>query len=181
MIRRLLVANRGEIAVRIIRTCRDLGIETVAVYSDADRDALALRLANRAVGIGEAPAAKSYLNAQAVVAAAIFTDCDAVHPGYGFLSENAEFAQLCRRRRLIFVGPLPNHISLMGDKAAARHAAQQAGVPVIPGSDGTVASRVDTQRIATEIGYPILIKAAAGGGGKGMRVVASHRDLEPSL
>jgi acetyl-CoA carboxylase biotin carboxylase subunit len=181
MIRRLLVANRGEIAVRIIRTCRDLGVETVQVYSKADRDGLAVRLAHRAVGIGEAPAAKSYLNAQALVAAALFTDCDAVHPGYGFLSENAEFAQLCQRKRLIFVGPLPDHIRLMGDKAAARRAAQEAGVPVIPGSDGTVASLAEAQRVASDIGYPILIKASAGGGGKGMRVVASPRDLEPSL
>jgi acetyl-CoA carboxylase, biotin carboxylase subunit len=181
MIRRLLVANRGEIAVRVIRTCRALGIETVAVYSSADRGSLPARLADRRVGIGEAPAAKSYLNAQAIVAAALFTECDAVHPGYGFLSENAEFAELCRRKGLTFVGPDAEHIRLMGDKAAARKAAQQAGVPVVPGSGGTVASLDAARDVAAGIGYPILIKAAAGGGGKGMRVIESPRELEAAL
>ena len=181
MIRRLLVANRGEIAARIIRTCRELDIETVAVYSDADRDALAVHIADRAVGIGEAPATKSYLNAQALVAAAMFTDCDAVHPGYGFLSENADFADLCGRKGLLFVGPRPEHIRLMGDKAAARRMARGAGVPVVPGSDGPVASVSEAQRIAEDIGYPILIKAVAGGGGKGMRVIASREELGAAL
>jgi acetyl-CoA carboxylase biotin carboxylase subunit len=181
MIRRLLVANRGEIAVRIIHTCRALGIETVAVYSSADRGSLAVRLADHSVGIGEAPAAKSYLNAQALVAAALFTDCDAVHPGYGFLSENAEFAQLCRRKRLTFVGPEPEHIRLMGDKAAAREAARQAGVPVVSGSEGNVDSVDAARRVAQSIGCPMLIKAAAGGGGKGMRVIESPRELESAL
>ena len=181
MIRRLLIANRGEIAVRILRTCRELGIETVAVYSDADHDAPTVKAADHAVGIGAAPAAQSYLNANALVAAALFTDCDAVHPGYGFLSENARFAAYCARKGLIFVGPSPEQIRLMGDKAAARRVARESGVPVIPGSEGALASIDETRRIAREVGFPLLIKAAAGGGGKGMRVVESTNDLEAAL
>ena len=181
MIRRLLIANRGEIAVRIERTCRALGIQTVAVYSDADRDSRVVAAADRAVGIGPAPAAQSYLNGNALVAAALFTDCDAVHPGYGFLSENAAFAAQCTRKGLTFVGPSPEHIRLMGDKAAARRIAREAGVPVIPGSDGALASIEDAQRIASDIGYPLLIKAAAGGGGKGMRVVEGAAELEGAV
>ena len=181
MIRRLLIANRGEIAVRILRTCRELGIETVAVYSDADRDASTVNAADYAVGIGAAPAAQSYLNANALVAAALFTDCDAVHPGYGFLSENARFAAQCARKGLTFVGPSPEQIGLMGDKAAARRVAQESGVPVIPGSDGALTSVDEARRIARAVGFPLLIKAAAGGGGKGMRVVESAKELEAAL
>jgi acetyl-CoA carboxylase biotin carboxylase subunit len=181
MIRRLLIANRGEIAMRILRTCRSLGIETVAVYSDADRSAPITRLADSCIGIGDAPATKSYLNAQALLAAALFTDCDAVHPGYGFLSESALFAEMCLRKGITFVGPTPQQIRLMGDKAAARKAAQSARVPVVPGSEGIVPSLDVARQIATTIGYPILVKAAAGGGGKGMRVIESPRDLEGAL
>jgi acetyl-CoA carboxylase, biotin carboxylase subunit len=181
MIRRLLVANRGEIAVRIVRACRDLGIESVQVHSDADRDSLAVRLAHRAVGIGPAPARESYLNAPALIAAARFTDCDAIHPGYGFLSESANFAELCARSNLVFVGPSPAHIRLMGDKAAARSAAQKAGVPVIPGSDGALSDPARLTEVARDVGYPLLIKASAGGGGKGMRVVESPRQLEQAF
>ncbi|GJH19105.1 acetyl-CoA carboxylase biotin carboxylase subunit [Caballeronia novacaledonica] len=176
--RRVLIANRGEIAVRIIRACRDLGIETVQVYSDADRDSLAVRLADRAVCIGPPRSSESYLNARFIVSAALVHGVDAIHPGYGFLSENAGFAELCEKEGVVFIGPSARVISLMGDKAMARRMAEEAGVPTTPGSRGTVESPTQAREIAREIGYPVLLKAAAGGGGRGMRVVHDPADLD---
>lgn len=176
MLKRVLVANRGEIAVRIIRACREAGIETVAVYSTADRGALHTELATRAVCIG--PPKASYLNMQSILAAATATSCDAVHPGYGFLSENSEFARLCRKCGLTWIGPSAKVIERMGNKAAARALMLQAGVPVVPGSAGSVATPEEARRVAEEIGYPVLIKAAAGGGGRGMRQALSADELE---
>ena len=180
-IRRVLVANRGEIAVRIIRACRDLGIETVQVFSTADRDSLAVRLADHSVCIGGATAAESYLSAKTLVEAAVMTNADAVHPGYGFLSENAEFAELCVKAGLIFIGPSAAVIRLMGDKAAARRAAMTAGIPVTPGSPNPISDPSEAIDIAARIGYPVLIKASAGGGGRGMRVVESEAALADML
>ena len=179
-IRRLLVANRGEIAVRILRSCRDLGIECVQAYSEADRDSLAVKTADDSICIGPAPSRRSYLNAQAIVAAAILADCDAVHPGYGFLAENAEFAALCARHGLTFVGPRPEVIRQMGNKAEARGIARAAGLPVVPGS-GLIATEADARRAASGIGFPVLIKASAGGGGRGMRVAWSADELPAAL
>jgi len=176
-VNRVLVANRGEIAVRVIRACRALGLETVTVYSEADRGALHTRLADRAVCIGPARAAESYLNVPAILAAALGTKCDAVHPGYGFLAENAAFAEACAEHGLRFVGPPPEAIRLMGDKLRAREIAAKVGVPVIPGSDGPLGSPADGARAAERIGYPLLLKAAAGGGGRGMRVIGSASEL----
>ncbi|CDY77033.1 Biotin carboxylase of acetyl-CoA carboxylase [Caballeronia glathei] len=176
--KRVLVANRGEIAVRIIRACRDLGIETVQVYSDADRDSLPVRLADRAVCIGPARSGESYLNARFIVSAALVHGADAIHPGYGFLSENAGFAALCEQEGVTFIGPSARVISLMGDKAMARRMADEAGVPTTPGSRGTVASAAEARAIAVELGYPVLLKAAAGGGGRGMRVVREPAELD---
>lgn len=175
--KRVLVANRGEIAVRVTRACRALGLETVTVYSEADRGALHTRLADRAVCIGPARAAESYLNVPAILAAALGTKCDAVHPGYGFLAENAAFAEACAEHGLRFVGPAPEAIRLMGDKLRAREIAAKVGVPVIPGSDGPLGSPADAARAAERIGYPLLLKAAAGGGGRGMRVISSASEL----
>ena len=179
MFHRILIANRGEIALRVIRTCQEMNIETVAVYSTADRDALHVHLSTHAVCIGPAKAGESYLNPVAILTAAIETGCDAVHPGYGFLSENPEFADLCAKCGLTYIGPSGDVIRKMGDKAAARALMQQAGVPVVPGSDGTVELE-EAQRVADEIGYPVLIKASAGGGGRGMRRVDRAEDL-PAL
>jgi len=179
-IRRLLVANRGEIAVRILRACRELGIETVQVYSEADRDSLPVRMADRAVCIGPARAADSYLRGDFIASAALTCGAQAIHPGYGFLSENAAFARLCRDAGLIFVGPTPEVIDLMGEKSQARRMAVAAGVPVTPGSEGTVKDAAEAQREANRIGYPVLLKAAAGGGGRGMRRVDRAQDLEES-
>ena len=175
--KRVLVANRGEIAVRVIRACRALGLETVAVYSEADREALHTRLADRAVCIGPARAAESYLHAPALLATALGTRCDAVHPGYGFLAENAAFAEACAEHGLRFVGPPAEAIRLMGDKLKAREVAARVGVPVIPGSDGPLASPEAAATVAARVGYPLLLKAAAGGGGRGMRVVGSAAEL----
>ncbi|MGQ3070096.1 MAG: acetyl-CoA carboxylase biotin carboxylase subunit [Ferrovibrionaceae bacterium] len=174
---KLLVANRGEIAVRVIRAARELGIRTVAVHSTADRDGLAVRLADEAVEIGPAQATKSYLNAQALLDAAKSTGADAIHPGYGFLSENAAFAEAVTRAGLIFVGPSAEAIRRMGDKAAARAAAMSADVPTVPGSDGVVESVDEALRIAGTIGYPVMIKASAGGGGRGIRVARDAAEL----
>jgi len=164
--------------VRIIRACRDLGIETVQVYSDADRDSLPVRLADRAVCIGPARSGESYLNARFIVSAALVHGADAIHPGYGFLSENAGFAALCEQEGVTFIGPSARVISLMGDKAMARRMADEAGVPTTPGSRGTVASAAEARAIAVELGYPVLLKAAAGGGGRGMRVVREPAELD---
>ena len=170
MFRKLLVANRGEIALRIVRACRELDIATVAVYSEADREALHVRFADEAVCIGPARASQSYLKVPRIIAAAEVTGAEAVHPGYGFLAENAEFAEICRSSDLVFVGPAPDQIRAMGDKAVARQTMRAAGIPVVPGSGGTVEDEAEALALAAEIGYPVMIKATAGGGGKGMRI-----------
>jgi acetyl-CoA carboxylase, biotin carboxylase subunit len=178
--RRVLIANRGEGAVRIVRACRELGVESVAVYSTADRDSLHVSLADQAVQIGPPPAALSYLNIPSLVAAATTTGCEAVHPGWGFLAENAEFARSCEDNELVFVGPRPETIETMGDKVQAKEAMRAAGLPLVPGSDGE-ATLAEAKALAGEIGFPLLLKASAGGGGKGMRLVASAEDLESSF
>jgi len=178
MIRKLLVANRGEIARRVIRTARRMGIATVAVYSDADMKALHVAEADEAVRIGPAPVAQSYLHMQAVLEAASQTGADAIHPGYGLLSENANFAQACRDQGLIFVGPGTEAIASMGSKTAAREAMQRAGVPIVPGSEGAVGSADEAIRLATDMGYPVMLKAAFGGGGIGMQSVSNAEELE---
>ncbi|MGE0501675.1 MAG: acetyl-CoA carboxylase biotin carboxylase subunit [Rhizobiaceae bacterium] len=176
-LKRVLVANRGEIALRVIRACRELGIETVAVFSEADRGSLPTRLADRAVCIGHSAAAKSYLNGPGIVGTAVAFGADAIHPGYGFLSENATFAALCEEQGIVFVGPRAETIRQMGDKIAAREAAKVAGIPTTPGSDGAVGDPSMAADVARAVGFPVLIKAAAGGGGRGMRVVRTRDDL----
>ncbi|MGH7557432.1 MAG: acetyl-CoA carboxylase biotin carboxylase subunit [Gemmatimonadota bacterium] len=178
MFRKVLIANRGEIALRVIRACRMLGLKTVAVHSEADTDALHVRFADEAVCVGPAGSGQSYLNIPRLIAAAEITGADAVHPGYGFLAENAEFAEICRESKLVFVGPTPEQIRQMGDKAQARQLMQEAGVPVVPGSPGATDDPGVARRVAEEIGFPVLVKAAAGGGGKGMRVAREPEDLE---
>jgi acetyl-CoA carboxylase biotin carboxylase subunit len=178
MFEKVLVANRGEIAVRIIRACHELGIRTVAAYSEADRDALPVRFSDEAVCIGPAAPAKSYLHAPALISAALISGCDAVHPGYGFLSENAYFADIVGQCGLTYIGPRPDAIATMGDKAAARSAMRAAGVPVIPGSESTLTNVDEARELAGEIGYPVLLKAAAGGGGRGMRMVPGPSELQ---
>ena len=178
MFRRILIANRGEIAVRIIRACKEMGIETVAVYSTADSSSLHVHLADMAVCIGPAASAQSYLNVQNILSAATRLGCDAIHPGYGFLSENSEFARLVEQCGMVFIGPDADVIDKMGDKAAARELMQKAGVPVVLGSDGLVPDAAAAREIADSIGYPVLIKATAGGGGRGMRQVYAPEELE---
>ncbi len=180
-LRKVLVANRGEIAVRIIRAAHELGIEAVAAYSAADRDGLAVRLADEAVEIGPAHATKSYLDPEALLRAARQTGADSVHPGYGFLSENAEFARAVEEAGLAFVGPTPEAIRTMGNKALARQTAQRAGVPVVPGSDGVVRDLDHALAVAGEIGYPVLAKASAGGGGRGIRIARDEQELRREL
>jgi len=180
MFRRILVANRGEVAVRVIRACRELGVETVAVYSTADRDALHVRLADRAVHIGPPSAAESYLKIPALVGAAEITGCEAVHPGWGFLAENADFARACEDGDLVFIGPRPETIELMGHKAQAKATVKDAGLPLVPGSDGAV-TLPEARAVAADMGYPLLLKASAGGGGRGMRLVSSPDELEPAF
>src|SRR5438093_12527204 len=165
MFQRILVANRGEIALRVIRACRDLGVEVVAVFSEADRGAPYLSLADEAICIGPAPAAHSYLNIARIISAAEIANVQAIHPGYGFLSENAHFAEVCRECKIEFIGPPQEAMRLLGNKNEARKLAQQAGVPIVPGSDGLIDSDGEALRFAHTIGYPVLIKAAAGGGG----------------
>jgi acetyl-CoA carboxylase, biotin carboxylase subunit len=174
---RVLIANRGEVAVRIIRACRELDIETVAVYSTADRDSLHVRIADESVHIGPPPPAESYLKIPSVIAAGTTTSCDAVHPGWGFLAENAAFAAACEDNDLVFIGPRPETIEAMGNKVEAKAAVAAAGLPLVPGSNGA-ADLEDAQRIAAEVGFPVLLKAAAGGGGRGMRLVETAEDLE---
>lgn len=176
-IRRVLVANRGEIALRIQRACRELGLEVVQVYSDADRDSLAVALADHAVRIGPPRSRDSYLRGELLVEAARAFGAEAIHPGYGFLSENAAFAELCEREGIIFIGPSSQAIATMGNKASARDMARAAGVPVTPGSQGSVADAEAARRIAAELGYPVILKAVAGGGGRGMRIVEREADL----
>lgn len=181
MFKKILIANRGEIALRVIRTCRDMGIKTVAVYSEADKDSLHVRFADEAVCIGPPPSRESYLSIPRIIAAAEITNADAIHPGYGFLAENAEFSEICAESKIKFIGPSPEMINAMGDKAYAKDTMKKAGVPVVPGSDGVVTSVDDAKKIALEFGYPVLIKASAGGGGKGMRIVREESELENSF
>jgi acetyl-CoA carboxylase biotin carboxylase subunit len=177
MFRRVLIANRGEVAVRIIRACRELGVEAVAVYSTADRDSLHVRLADRAVHIGPPLPAESYLRIPSLVAAATTTECDAVHPGWGFLAENAAFALACEDNDLVFIGPRAETIETMGDKIAAKEAMAEAGVPLVPGSEGAVDFE-QAREVASEVGFPVLLKASAGGGGRGMRLVESADEFD---
>ncbi len=178
MFDKVLIANRGEIALRILRACREMGIRTVAVHSTADEDAMHVRLADESVCIGPAPAKDSYLNVAAILSAAQISGADAIHPGYGFLSENADFAAMVEEHGFVFIGPTAEHITLMGDKIAAKDAVMKAGIPVVPGSDGGVETYEDAVKVADEIGYPVIIKATAGGGGRGMKLAESADDLE---
>ncbi len=177
MFEKVLIANRGEIALRIHRACREMGIRTVAVHSTADNDAMHVRLADEAVCIGPPSARDSYLNKAAILSAATITGADAIHPGYGFLSENADFAQMVEEHGFVFIGPTPDHIRMMGDKITAKQAAKSAGLPVVPGSEGSIESAEQALADAEAIGYPVLIKATAGGGGKGMKVARSPDEL----
>ncbi len=181
MFRKILIANRGEIAVRIIRACRELGIRCTAVYSTADRDSLHAQIADEAVCIGPPATKDSYLNMNAIIQAAINSGAEAIHPGFGFLSENAEFAKLCEKNGIVFIGPSYKSIEILGDKAAAKETMSAAGVPVIPGSKGAVKSIDEAKKIAEECGYPVLVKASAGGGGRGIRRVDSPDDLESQI
>ncbi len=180
-ITKLLVANRGEIALRVMRTAREMGIATVAVYSDADRNALHVRYADQAVYIGESPSSKSYLRGEKIIEACLATGAQAVHPGYGFLSENAEFAKMCEQAGIIFVGPSSHSIQTMGSKIGAKQAVKDFGVPLVPGLDHAIEDVALAKEICSQIGYPVLIKASAGGGGKGMRVVESESELEEQM
>ncbi|WP_019909667.1 acetyl-CoA carboxylase biotin carboxylase subunit [Paenibacillus sp. HW567] len=176
-IQKVLIANRGEIAVRIIRACRELGISTVAVYSEPDRDSLHVRLADEAYCIGPMPSKDSYLNFTNIMSVATLTECDAVHPGYGFLAENADFAEICESCNITFIGPSPDAITRMGDKAVAKETMKLAGVPIIPGSDGLVGDVEEAVMLGRDIGYPIIVKATAGGGGKGIRIAEDEESL----
>lgn len=181
MFNKVLIANRGEIAVRIIRACQDLGLKTVAVYSEADRDALHVRLAEEKICIGPAPSGSSYLNMQNIISAARITGADAIHPGYGFLSENPYFAEICTASDLVFIGPPASVMRIMGAKAKARETMQAAGVPVVPGSPGVLDNAQEAAILAKEIGYPVMVKASAGGGGRGMRVAHNDGDLKQAF
>ncbi|WP_273787929.1 MULTISPECIES: acetyl-CoA carboxylase biotin carboxylase subunit [Bartonella] len=181
MIRKILIANRGEIALRVLRACKELGIKTVAVHSTADADAMHVRLADESVCIGPPPARDSYLSIQQIIAACEITGADAVHPGYGFLSENAKFADVLEAHDITFIGPTATHIRIMGDKIEAKKTAKKLGIPVVPGSDGAVTEESDALRTAREIGYPVIIKASAGGGGRGMKVVHSEQEFSIAL
>jgi acetyl-CoA carboxylase, biotin carboxylase subunit len=178
MFKKILIANRGEIALRIIRTCREMGIKTVAVYSTADKDSLHVRFADEAVCIGKPPSVESYLNIPHIMAAAEITNADAIHPGYGFLAENAKFAQICSDHQIKFIGPTPDMINSMGDKITAKETMIKAGVPVVPGGSGLLESVDEAKQLAAKIGYPVMLKATAGGGGKGMRLVRQEEDVE---
>ncbi len=181
MFEKVLIANRGEIAVRIIRACRELGIRTVTVHSTADKNALHARIADESICIGPAATKDSYLNAKAIISACEITGAQAVHPGFGFLSENADFAAMCRKCGIAFIGPTPESIQMLGDKAAAKAAMKKAGVPVIPGSNGVVPNLETAKQLAYEIGYPLMVKASAGGGGRGIRLVESPSQLEEQI
>jgi acetyl-CoA carboxylase biotin carboxylase subunit len=178
MFEKVLIANRGEIALRVLRACREIGIATVAVHSTADADAMHVRLADESVCIGPPPAAESYLNIPRLVAACEITGADAIHPGYGFLAENARFAEILEGHDIVFIGPTPEHIRLMGDKVEGKATVRRLGIPVVPGSDGPVANEAQAARIAADMGYPVIVKAAAGGGGRGMKVVRTAADLD---
>ena len=181
MFRRILIANRGEIALRVIMACREMGIETVAVHSQADTDSLHVRFADQAVCLGPAPSALSYLNVQAVIAAAEITDADAIHPGYGYLAENDHFVEVCDAIGITFIGPSAKVMRLMGDKVAARRVAKEAGVPVLPGSDGALETLEDALDLVREMGFPVIMKASAGGGGRGIRVINTEEGLRRSF
>jgi acetyl-CoA carboxylase biotin carboxylase subunit len=181
LFRKILIANRGEIALRILRSCHDLGLRAVVAYSDADRDSLPVRLADEAVCIGPAQVARSYNNIPAIVSAALITGCDAIHPGYGFLAENPYLAEVCDQVGVTFIGPRPEVIELMGNKSEARRLMKDAGVPIVPGSEGTVENLGQARQIARQIGYPLLVKAVAGGGGRGMRVAKDEAELVRAL
>ena len=181
MFEKVLIANRGEIALRIHRACQEMGIQTVAVHSTADADAMHVRLADESVCIGPAPGKDSYLNIPAILSAATITGADAIHPGVGFLSENADFAAMVEEHGFVFIGPEAEHIALMGDKVAAKDAAQSLGIPVVPGSDGAISTDEEAKEVAKSIGFPVLIKAAAGGGGRGMKVAADMAELQRAL
>ena len=178
---KLLIANRGEIALRIIRACRALQLPDILVFSEADRESLPVKMADEAICIGAAPAAESYLRMERILSAAVISGATAIHPGYGFLSENHHFAQICQDMGIIFVGPSPAAIAQLGDKAAARKTMLEVGVPVIPGSEGTVGDIHEALQWAEKIGYPVILKAAAGGGGKGMRVAADANQLSKAF
>jgi len=178
VIQKVLIANRGEIALRVIRACKELGLQSVAVYSEADKNALHVHAADEAVCIGPPPANQSYLNVARIISAAEITDADAVHPGYGFLAENAQFAEICRDCNLTFIGPTPEQITRMGDKAEAKRTAAAAKAPIIPGSDGPIDDPAKALGMAREIGFPIMIKAVAGGGGRGMRMAREEGEFE---
>ena len=177
MFKKILIANRGEIAIRIIRACNEMGIKTVAVYSNADKNSLHVKFADEAICIGEGPAVESYLNIPRIISAGEITNADAIHPGYGFLAENAKFSKICKENGFTFIGPDAEIIDLMGDKVNARNAAKDAGVPIIPGSN-TLSSSEELLKIANKIGYPVMLKAVAGGGGKGMRIVKNESEAE---
>lgn len=181
MFKKVLIANRGEIALRIIRVCKQFGIRTVAVYSEADRDSLHVKFADEAVCIGPPPSRESYLKIPRIIAAAEITNSDAIHPGYGFLAENANFAEICTTSGIKFIGPTPEMITAMGDKAIAKETMRKAGVPVIPGSEGVVKSHAEAQQCAGTIGYPVILKAVAGGGGRGMRIVREDSEMEAAF
>ena len=171
MFKKILIANRGEIALRVIRTCKEMGIKTVAVYSKADEESLHVRFADEAVCIGPALSSESYLKIPNIIAAAEITNADAIHPGYGFLSENSKFSKICAEHDIKFIGASGEHIDKMGDKATAKMTMKEAGVPTIPGSEGLLEDVEDAKKVAAEMGYPVMIKATAGGGGKGMRAI----------
>lgn len=177
MLKKILIANRGEISVRIIRACRELGIRTVAVYSEIDKNSLHKELADEAVCIGPAPSNKSYLNVKAIIEAACLTGCDGIHPGYGFLSENSSFAKMCDEIGIKFIGPTHKMIELMGNKSKAKETMKNAGVPVVPGSDGLVDNVLEAIKVALRIGYPVILKASSGGGGKGIRIAYNEKEL----
>ncbi|MGE3364048.1 MAG: acetyl-CoA carboxylase biotin carboxylase subunit [Rhizobiaceae bacterium] len=181
MFQKILIANRGEIALRVLRACKELGIQTVVVHSTADADAMHVRLADESVCIGPPPSRESYLNIHQIVAACEITGADAVHPGYGFLSENAKFADILAAHNITFIGPSGDHIRIMGDKIEAKRTAKRLGIPCVPGSDGAINDEAEAKRVAAEIGYPVIIKAAAGGGGRGMKVARNEDDLEIAL
>ena len=181
MFKKVLIANRGEIALRVIRACREMGVETVAVYSEADRESLHVRFADDDVCVGPAPARESYLKIPRIIAAAEITGADAIHPGYGFLAENAEFAEICAASKIVFIGPSPEHLRLMGDKATARRTMSEIGVPVVPGTPGPIDDVEAALAFAVEAGFPVIIKAAAGGGGKGMRVARDADEFARSF
>jgi len=177
MFKKILIANRGEIALRIIRACHELGVKTVAVYSTADEYSLHVKFADEAVCIGPPPSVESYLNIPRIITAAEITNADAIHPGYGFLAENADFSRICSENEFTFIGPAAEIINAMGNKAQAKETMKKAGVPVIPGSDGILENSTAAMKLAEEIGYPVMVKASAGGGGKGMRLVKEPKDM----